>query len=240
MLADSQSRLAPGRLVNDDLRREMEKANASISIDSGGGASLLKALVLADLILDWPVLRMVEIGVYRGRLLLPLALTMKWRGTGEVVGIDPYSAVAAEQYDDHKQSIDLRQWPHGIEWDRLYDEVQQNISRLGVESCCHIIRGRSSDVAATFPPSSIDLLHIDGNHDRAAVLRDAELYVPRVSPGGYVVLDDTVWPSVRPVFDDLNARYELVFQLFDGRGVTLDGTGGNDFAVFRIESPNGA
>lgn len=235
-LADSQPHFGPGRLINDDLRREMEEASASILIDSGGGASVLKALVLADLILERPVLRMVEIGVYRGRLLLPLALAMKRRGTGEVVGIDPYSAVEAEQHDEHNRSIDLRQWPHSIEWDCLYEEVQQNIRRLDVETCCRMIRGNSSDVATTFPPNSIDLLHIDGNHDRAAVLRDVELYLPRVSPGGYVVLDDATWPSVRPVFDDLKTRHELIFQLFDGGGVTLDGAGGNDFAVFRLRT----
>jgi Methyltransferase domain len=218
----------------------MAEASASIPLDSGGGASLLKALVLADLIIDRPVLRMVEIGIYRGRLLLPLALVMKWREAGEIVGIDPYSATAAEQHDDHDRGIDLRSWAHSVDWDGLHQEVLQNIRRFDVEGCCHVVRARSADAVDKFPAGSIDLLHVDGNHDRAAVLRDVELYVPRVSTGGYVVLDDASWPSVRPVFEHLHKHHELIFQLFDGKGVTIDGIGGNDFAVFRIRDKSSA
>src|SRR5262249_55097310 len=148
--------------------------------------------------------------------------------------IDPYSATAAEQYDDHEVPVDLRHWPSGVDWDGLYHQTLSSISSLGVDSCCRIVRARSEDVADDFPRASIDLLHIDGNHDRIAVARDARLYIPRVAKGGYVVLDDVTWSSIRPVFNHLNARHELVFQIFDGRGVAVDPAGGNDFAVFRL------
>jgi hypothetical protein len=176
----------------------------------------------------------VEIGVYRGRLILPLALVMKAAETGEIFGIDPYSAAAAEQHDDHSVGVDLRRWPSTVDWDELHAGILENINRLGVEACCHLVRARSEDVADRFAGRSIDLLHIDGNHDRAAVLRDARLYIPKVRKDGYVVLDDVSWPSVRPVFEYLDAHHELVFRLFDGRGLALDSIGGNDFAVFRL------
>jgi hypothetical protein len=220
----------------------MAHAIESVELDAGGGATLLKALMLADLIVERPVLRAVEIGVYRGRLLLPLALVMKWRGTGDVFGIDPYSVTSARQCDEHEVGIDLRNWPDTVDWDGLYDEVSRSISLLHLGSYCHLVRARSADAAQQFPLGSIDLLHIDGNHDRAEVAHDAELYLPRVSAGGYVVLDDPSWSSVRPVMEALSAHHELLFRLFDGKGIATDGVGGNDFALFRLcqDSTNGA
>src|SRR5262249_27078251 len=98
--------------------------------------------------------RAVEIGVYRGRLLLPLALVMKRRKSGEIIGIDPYSATAAKQYDDHEVPVDLRRWPSSIDWDGVYRQVLRGISRFGVEAHCRIVRARSQDVADEFPDAS--------------------------------------------------------------------------------------
>jgi len=228
--------LGSGALLPESLRAEMADMLARIPLDSGGGATLLKVLMLGDLIVERPVARAVEIGVYRGRLLLPLALVMRWRGEGEILGIDPYSAVAAEQHDEHEVGIDLRSWPSTIDWEELHDGVHGAIVSSGLEPFARLVRARSEDVAGTFEPGSIDLLHVDGNHDAAAVAADAELYLPLVCTGGYVVLDDPSWASVRPVFDDLCARHELLFRLYDGRGLSADGVGGNDFAVFRLRA----
>jgi Methyltransferase domain len=228
-------RLGAGQLLDPELRQQIAATVDSIQLDGGGGASLLKSYLLADLIVAEPIKRVVEIGVYRGRLLLPLALVFKWGGSGEIVGIDPYSAAAAVQTDNHNAGIDLRSWPDTVEWDALYEDVRQRISVLGIAGNCCVVRARSADVAARFPKGSIDLLHIDGNHDRIAVERDLALYLPCVArPGGYVVLDDVSWPSIQPVYDELRNHHELVFQLFDIRGLGIDCIGGNDFAVFRL------
>jgi hypothetical protein len=223
-----------GSLIGERLREELVEVVGSIPVDDGGGASMLKTLMLADVIIELNAKRVVEIGVYRGRLLLPLAVVMERRELGEVVGIDPYSANAAEQHDDHHVGVDLRVWPGSVDWDSLHGDVVDAIGRLGLRRSCRLLRMTSHDAAQLFEPASIDLLHIDGNHDREAVLDDARLYLPLVTPGGYVVLDDAGWSSVRPVLDHLIEQHELVFQLLDGHGLTTDGIGGNDFAVFRV------
>jgi hypothetical protein len=164
---------------------------------------------------------------------------MKWREGGETFGIDPYLRAAARQDDDHGRSMDLAQWSDDVDWEALFGEVTRRIGDLGLDTRCHLVRDRSEDVADQFAPGSIDLLHIDGNHDRAAVMRDAALYVPRISVGGYVVLDDANWSSVRPVYRHLCDNHELVFQLFDANGVTAFDRGGNDFAIFRIHGVDG-
>jgi hypothetical protein len=225
----------PGRSLPEALREELRRVNAEVPVDAGGGASALKVLTIADAIVANDLHRIVEIGVYRGRLLLPLAVLMRALGRGEVIGIDPYSAAAAVQSDAHERPIDLVAWADDIDWQGLHDELLDGIARLGATESCRLVRQRSEEAAAEFALDSIDLLHVDGNHDRAAVERDVALYLPKVRPGGFVVMDDASWPSVRTICDRLADRHELVFQLYDGSG-TLDGIGGNDFAIFRLTS----
>ncbi|HEX2160303.1 MAG TPA: class I SAM-dependent methyltransferase [Thermoleophilaceae bacterium] len=222
----------PGRLLPDTLRDEMSRLNGEIRVDEGGGASALKVLAIADAIVANRLRHVVEIGVYRGRLLLPLGILMRALD-GEAIGVDPYSAAAAVQSDSHGRSIDLASWAQQVDWQGIHDDVQARIATLGIDCHCRIVRKRSEDAADDFAPASIDLLHVDGNHDRAAVERDVALFLPKVRPGGFVVMDDAAWPSVRPTCERLADEHELVLQLFDGTGM-LDGVGGNDFALFRL------
>lgn len=224
----------PGRLVEPSLRSDLVAINEAIPLDAGGGGSLLKVLVLADLIIAHDLNRVVEIGVYRGRLLLPLARLLTFIRRGEAIGIDPYSASAAVQHDEHRRPIDLIAWAHSVDWETLYEELLSCVDRWKLGDRCRILRRSSQDAGDAFGRASIDLLHVDGNHDCEAVARDVELFLPKVRPGGFVVLDDASWPSVRQLCDELSRANELVFQLFDGAGVTVDGIGGNDFAVFRL------
>jgi hypothetical protein len=220
-------------LLPEQVRASMAAALAEIQVDGGGGASLAKALMLGDLIAALPVRVAVEIGVYRGRLFLPLAIALAGSG-GQIYGVDPYSADAAVQLDEHDVGMDLRSWPRSVDWDRLHSEVVQRIAQLGLGETCHLLRARSDEAIGTLRETSVDLLHLDGNHDAAAVAGDLRDYLPLVRPGGFLVLDDAGWDSVRPVYEFLRRHHELVFQIEDYHGVALDGVGGNDFAVFRI------
>ena len=39
----------------------------------------------------------------------------------------------------------------------------------------------------------IAVIHIDGNHDEAAVVRDCEQWLPHVTTDGWVIIDDYIW-----------------------------------------------
>jgi glycosyltransferase involved in cell wall biosynthesis len=226
---DFGSRVAPPD------RQALLRVVDAIPVDAGGGSSPVKTLVLADLIIRHGLSRFVEIGVYRGRVLLPIAKLMSARGDGEAVGIDPYSAAAAAQHDAHPVAIDLAQWPREVDWEAIWRAVNSTIDTLRLRDHCRVVRARSAEVADEFGPASIDLLHIDGNHDRADVTQDVELFVPKVKAGGFVVLDDVTWPSVRSAYEGLTRDHELVFQLFDSHPEAAD-LGSNDFAVFRVKA----
>jgi predicted O-methyltransferase YrrM len=163
-------------------------------------------------------------------------MVMAALGRGDVVGIDPYSAEAAVQTDDHDRGIDLIEWTRTVDWEAIYSEVCAAIEHWGLKDRCRLTRTRSEDAAADFAPESVDLLHVDGNHDRAAVTRDVELFLPKMQAGGLVVLNDVSWPSVRDTYERLLASHELVFQVVDRGDVWLGEDHANDFAVFRLTS----
>jgi hypothetical protein len=216
------------------LRERMAAISAAVPVDDGGGSSLIKVFLLAELIVAERLQTIVEIGVYRGRLFLPLAGLMSGLGRGTMVGIDPYSPAAAVQTDVVREGIDLVAWPETVDWEGIHDEVRAGMARWGTEAHSELIRARSEDVAADFAQRPIDLIHVDGNHDRAAVTRDIELFLPHMKPGGILVMDDIAWPSVRPLFEQLRDEHELLFSLVE-TGVYLWPQGGpNDFAVLRV------
>jgi hypothetical protein len=228
-----------GRLLSHEMRLAMRTVQQGVPVDTGGGASLTKALVLGDLVVAHDLRRIVELGVYRGRLLLPLGQLLTSLGRGEATGIDPYTAENAVQTDDHARvnghgcAVDLRSWPFEQHWEGIYAGVLDEIARAGIGDHTRVLREPSQDAAARFDPGSIDLLHVDGNHDAAAVTADLTTYLPLIRRGGFVVLDDASWPSVSEHCRRLTAQQRLVFSLFDG-DISIDGVGGNDFAVFEI------
>jgi hypothetical protein len=216
------------------LRERMAEISAAVPVDDGGGSSLVKVFLLAELIVAEGLETLVEIGVYRGRLFLPLAGLLAELGRGTMVGIDPYSPAAAVQSDVVRAGIDLVAWPETVDWEGVHDEVRAGIERWETGAHTELIRARSEDVAADFAARPIDLIHIDGNHDRAAVTRDVELFLPHVRPGGILVMDDILWPSVRPVYERLCEEHELLFSLVESGAYLWPEGGPNDFAVLRV------
>jgi hypothetical protein len=224
-----------GGRIDATARREMEAVSAETELDAGGGASLLKVFLLGELVLDDDLQRLVEIGVYRGRLFLPLGRLLQLRGKGEIVGIDPYSADAAVQHDVEREGVDLVAWPTTIDWDGIHDEVAGAVARWDMGEHARLVRRRSEDAAELFADAPIDLLHIDGNHDRDAVLEDLDRYLPLIREGGYLVMDDIAWPSVKPIYAELAERFEVLFSLVEN-GISLWPAGGvNEFAVLRVD-----
>jgi hypothetical protein len=230
---DSPLPVTPGRLVEPQLRAEMRRVQDEQPTDSGGGATLTKMLVLADLIVAHDLRTVVELGVYRGRLLLPLGRLLAGLGRGEAIGIDPYSAQAAIQTDAHSAEVDLTAWALEQDWEGLHAGVAAAIDRWQLGGHTRLVRERSLDAASRFARQTIDLLHVDGNHDATAVAADLEAYLPAMRQGGFIVVDDASWGSVLPQIQRLTDEQRLIFRLFD-LGFTLDQHGGNDFAVFQI------
>lgn len=131
----------------------------------------------------------VEIGIFGGRTLLPMALAHKQIGKGVVIGIDPWTPLASVQ----GQEVDPRHLEYWATCDheKVMKDFLRHLDLLGVNKYVQVLRKRSDDVE---PPAVIDLLHVDGNHGEQA-LRDAQRFTPKVRVGGLCFVDDPDWPG---------------------------------------------
>lgn len=203
--------------LQDDVSVALER----IPIDYGGGCSLSKARVLADLIARHRIRKSIDIGIYRGRSFFPQAFAHKRTG-GVVYGIDPFSTDDAREHD-HVDSDRINSFLQDTDFESIYQSVQTLRAELGVAEHALVIRERSVAAARQFS-GGIGLIHIDGNHDTEPVLADVAAYMPLLARNGFLIMDDISWPSVKPAVDRISVTLPLIFARVD----TF-----NDYAVFQ-------
>src|SRR3954451_4984248 len=137
-----------------ELDAAVERALDHIPADFGGGCSVGKARVMARLIVEHDVDTAVEVGFYRGRSYIPLALAMRARGTVRAIGVDPWAAEPAMQYDDHGIAPEvLHGFVQEADWDGIKAGVDAAIEREGVAQFTELIRDTSMNAATRFAPS---------------------------------------------------------------------------------------
>lgn len=208
------------------LRSDIARILDQIPIDFGGGSSLRKGHAMAWLIKKHALRTTLDIGVYRGRSLFPQAFAHRHFTGGMVYGVDPWSASEAMEHDNAQLKEAIGTFVSNTDFEGLYEQVIALRRTLGLERHCTLLRSTSANAASIFEKDgvSFDLIHIDGNHDTKAVLKDVDLYLPRLSQGGFLVMDDVSWDSVKPAYERVNQKlcrvYELIKQPSD------------DFAVF--------
>lgn len=173
---------------------------------------MAKQHVLAHLVITSACRTAVEIGVFQGGSLFPLAAAMRMTH-GVVIGIDPYSSAAAEEHDNREKVEDLigSDWHRTIQWDDLYAKVTRELARRDLSRHARIVRMPSSDASPAIEPG-FDLLHIDGNHDFDAVAEDLSAYLPKLRRDGFLILDDTDWDTVWEHAEILSQRLPIVYQ----------------------------
>jgi predicted O-methyltransferase YrrM len=205
--------------VPDAVAHEIADVNQHLNTLPGGWCPLVKQHILAHLVIANQGRRAVEIGVFQGGSLFPLAAAMRVTG-GLVTGIDPYSSAAAEQHDN-RERVDVLIGSDShlrVPWDDLYSRVLRELELRGLNGHARVLRMRSAD-AAHAVASGLDLLHVDGNHDYDAVAEDLTNYLPKLRPGGLLVLDDTDWDTVWRHVEILRERFPIVYQHADAGAV---------------------
>jgi predicted O-methyltransferase YrrM len=93
----------------------------------------------------------------------------------------------------------------------IYKGVCEIIENNDLSKTVSLIRKPSQDVFNNFKNESIDIVHIDGNHNEMNASRDILLYLPLVKKGGYIIMDDITWPGViNSINNHLNNSTSLV------------------------------
>lgn len=158
----------------------------SAATSSPGWCDATKAATLASLVVAYKPNLVVEVGVYGGSSLFPMAIAVKETGQGKVIGIDPWDKAIAV---NNQTTNEDREWWMNQDYEKLYSDVLRGIDERGLRDYCSIIRKPSDHVD---PPFGIGIFHCDGSHNDQAI-RDVVRYAPRVEIGGFCVTDDSDW-----------------------------------------------
>jgi hypothetical protein len=207
------------------LRSQIVNLLAGIPLDFGGGCSTSKAYLMASLIRELRTHASLDVGVYRGRSLFPQALAHRRYTGGIAYGVDPWSKEEAVENDNPGLKPALDRFVETTDFDAIYRDVQNLRETVAVERHCSLVRKTSAAAAAQFRElgSTFGLIHIDGNHDTAAVAQDVRNFEPLLERNGILVMDDVSWNSVRPACEMLATTMPRLFQRVDTA---------NDYAVF--------
>ncbi len=189
----------------DDLKQYVAKYLPSFE----GWCSKEKAFHFIDLVLETRPSRCVEIGVFGGSSIFPVASALKLLDEdGVVIGIDPWDKLECIKYfDPVKDEVDLKWWGN-LNLDRIYYSYTNLIRRFNLQDYCLTIRATSKDAVSEI--DEIDILYIDGNHGEEATNLDVQLYLPKVRSGGYIWMNDSLWESRQDALDLLLEECDAV------------------------------
>jgi predicted O-methyltransferase YrrM/predicted GH43/DUF377 family glycosyl hydrolase len=188
----------------------LERADVASCLEIDGWCTGEKAAWLGSAIRTLDARHVVELGVWRGRSLLAMALAMRRHSSesgrpGHVLGIDSYSCV--HQTAGITDQVHLA-WSEKVDWDSEWLRACLTL-RDHVPEVASLVRS-SSSAAALWVRPGIDLIHIDACHGEDQSRLDVKEWLPLVRRGGIVVLDDTDWPTVQGALQDLRHSAERI------------------------------
>lgn len=201
MSLDSSARLSPDSLIPSP--EELERIGDLIE-QVDGWCTPYKASVLYKLALLEGVQLGVEIGIYGGKSLFPVAQAFKHKGYGIHYGIEAWdNEVAVETPTNEANDA----WWRDLDLKGIKQRFLENMMRLEMGGEIAVIQA-PSDVSFQLFSShrfrgKVDLLHIDGAHSVNESLHDVSNWTKIVRPGGFVILDDINWPTVHLAHDYL-------------------------------------
>lgn len=175
-LTYDQSRIAHMKLQIHDYMKQLH-----------GWCSFEKADFLVDIITKSKPNLVLEIGVWGGKSLIPMARAVAENGQGIVFGIDPWQSQASVEHVMEEANRNF--WEHANhEW--VYQDLLAKLELFNLQAHVRLIRNTSEGAA---PFGGIDLLHIDGNHSDPTSYLDVTKWVPFVNSGGWIIFDDMRW-----------------------------------------------
>lgn len=173
-----------------------------------GWCSSEKALLIMDLIKENKCQHCIEIGVFSGMSLFPIAKALQYNGSGKVSAIDAWDPL--EAIKGFGSSDPNYEWWSKLDFNYFYGQTLTLISKNKLNTFCHIIKQSSQNAACLFDNETIDFIHLDGNHNEDFAFQDIIDYFPKIKDGGYILLNDPNWFSMKRSLVFLLERAELI------------------------------
>ena len=177
-----------------------------------------KAMELCGLIEKYDVETIVEVGVFGGRSLLPMAHALEYRGRGLIIGVEAWDNDVAVEFptnlenDECWRNLDLRP---------IKQQFIRYISEHNLTHRVKLLELSSDDAFAVLHSSRffprLDLIHVDGNHSEIQAKRDVLNAEAILRPSGILVLDDIIWQGVRMARDLITSRFETLYEVEQGK-----------------------
>jgi len=167
-----------------------------------GWCTTEKALTLMNLVFQSNPKLCVELGVFGGKSLLPIAIAAK-QYNSRVIGVDAWEKQASLEGVNDKANDD---WWANINYDEIYSYTRNLMIENGLDSIVELWKENSKNVADRFENESIDILHQDSNHSEEISCEEVELYHQKVKPGGFWIFDDTDWSTTQKAQKNLISK----------------------------------
>jgi predicted O-methyltransferase YrrM len=167
----------------------------------------------------------VELGVYAGRSVFPIALAIAANHGRAVYAVDAWENAVAISAPTNEQdhvwwdNVDLV----AIKSSFLREMISQNL--VGLIRILELPSAEACTAISQQLGQTIDFLHIDGGHSETQAIFDVTHWSQLVAAGGTIVLDDIDWPGVGGADAFLASRFERIEEL---RGDKFA------FAAFRV------
>jgi len=172
-----------------------------------GWCTIEKAKKLYDIVTESNSQLTIELGVFGGRSLLPMAYAHKHKESGYVIGVDAWNKGAAlEGVNDPLND----EWWSAIDYNGIYDECAKAINKNNLFDYCSIIRMKSEQFAILCPDNSVDIIHADSNHSEEITTKEVELFLPKLKSGGIWIADDTGWPTLQKAISMLSEKCDVL------------------------------
>lgn len=166
-----------------------------------------KALLIMDTIKANQCQNCIEIGVFAGKSLIPIARALKHNESGIVYGIDAWELQEAIK-GLHVKDPNIA-WYNTLNFEELMQQTRNVRKKYELKPFCKLVKKTSLAAVNDFANESIDFIHFDGSHSEEVATQDILNYFPKVKNGGFILLSNPNNLSNRQALVYLLERAEL-------------------------------
>lgn len=190
------------------ISKELESSIKTAVETMEGWCTPEKAVMLANLVADRKPKLCVELGIFGGRSIIPMALALKETQCGVIYGIDPWSVDAALEGDN--DPANNQWWTNNVNLEDIYLRFVHEVLKYQVQKECRWVRMRSDEIVDAFKDGSIELLHQDSNHSEEVSCREVDMWSVKLAPNAVWILDDADWFTQRNAIERIkNLGFKL-------------------------------
>jgi len=154
----------------------------------------------------------IETGVWRGGVcILARGILRAYGADNRTVWVaDSFEGIPATGPDAHPDDIRLAMHQHNAVLAVSQATVRANFSRYGLlDDQVRFLPGLFSDTLPTAPIERLAVLRMDGDLYESTMDALIHLY-PKLSVGGYVIVDDYLVPGCRAAVDEFRSSHALL------------------------------